>query len=75
MLHVHVHNGFVNKTIGTTQRVASDTTQDQSTDEMNQTDRIGDIIKDVGVSGSGATVPLRHNPHVVRGRGSRLRPA
>ena len=23
-----------------------------------------DIVKDVGVSGSGATVPLRHNPHV-----------
>ena len=35
-----VGNGFVNKTIGTTQRVASDTTQEQSTDEKNQTDRI-----------------------------------
>ena len=27
-----------------------------------------DIIKDVGVTGSGATVPFRNNPHVVPGK-------
>jgi hypothetical protein len=35
-----IGNGVVNKTIGTTQREASDTIQEQSTDEKNQTDRI-----------------------------------
>ena len=34
-----------------------------------------DIVKDVGKSGSGATVPPQPHPHVVREGGSRLRPA
>ena len=72
-VHVHVHNGFVNKTIGTTQRVASDTTQEQSTNEKNQTDRIRHH-KRCRRSGGVATAPPRRNPHGVRGGGTRLRP-
>ena len=68
-------NGFVNNRNGTT----PDTEGGERNNRRGvQTRRIRpiafDIIKDVGISGSGATVPPRQHPHVVRGGGSRLRP-